>query len=81
MDRLLYHDMRRDVFILLQFLDLNILYISQLTRDSKSATTTSDLVHVYRTSMNEMALHLNITLHWVRRNGTFLGNRIVDELT
>lgn len=43
--------------------------------------TTSDPVHEYQKSVNEIALHLNTTLSWVCRHRTCLGNRVADVLT
>lgn len=42
--------------------------------------TTSKLVHEFRTPLNEMTLHWNISLQWVSGHGACLGNNLIDEL-
>lgn len=54
---------------------------SVLVKSLKDVYTTLNLVHEYRTSLNEMVTHSNIALHWMRGYGSSDGNIITDRLT
>lgn len=45
--------------------------------DSRSAT--NDLFHKCRTSLNDMALYLDVALQWVREYGPCFSKRIADK--
>ncbi|GBP10771.1 hypothetical protein EVAR_74178_1 [Eumeta japonica] len=63
--------------------DFNILIITDSQAATKSLTgmyTISGFVQEFRSSLNEMARHTNVTLKWVRGHGSDRGNNTAYEL-